>query len=196
VVYVFVEPEEFARVEPAYLARLKEEVAEIAAAIPHDELAIQWELVAEMILAEGLLPPGLAMDRAGMVDRVVALADSVPADIETGYHLCYGDFQHKHWKDPEDSAVMVDLANTLVARAHRPIQWMHLPIPKSWTEPRQFAGLQDLTPPRSTWAWCIIPTAWPARSDGSPWRKRPCRRSGWRPNAALAAGPPKPYSRY
>ena len=44
----FTDPQSIQQVWPIYEARLSEEVAEIAAAIPHRDLAIQWDIAAEI----------------------------------------------------------------------------------------------------------------------------------------------------
>ena len=48
VVMTFTDPQSIQQVWPIYEARLNEEVAEIAAAIPHRDLAIQWDIAAEI----------------------------------------------------------------------------------------------------------------------------------------------------
>ena len=48
VVMTFTEPEAIQHIWPIYEKRLNEEVAEIAAAIPHRDLAIQWDIAAEI----------------------------------------------------------------------------------------------------------------------------------------------------
>jgi hypothetical protein len=48
VVMTFTEPDAIQHIWPIYEKRLNEEVAEIAAAIPHGDLAVQWDIAAEI----------------------------------------------------------------------------------------------------------------------------------------------------
>jgi len=41
-----------------------------------------------------------------------------------GYHLCYGDYQHQHFKQPADTTRLVEVANVLAERVGRPINRM------------------------------------------------------------------------
>ena len=52
----FVAPEHQAAIEPLYEARLLEELETILGAIPHDQLAIQWDTNFEFAMLDGVLP--------------------------------------------------------------------------------------------------------------------------------------------
>ena len=80
----------------------------------------------------------------GIVSRIVRLSHHVPLDVEMGYHLCYGDFQHQHFVEPEDTSRLVELANQVSAGVDRPIQWIHLPVPRDRTDDAYFAPLANL----------------------------------------------------
>ena len=135
---VFVEREERGRVEPPYEQRMLAEVAEIAAAIPHDRLAIQWDLAVEVALLEHAFPTDI--DEQGIRERLARVARAVPPDVALGFHLCYGDFGHQHFMNPRDAEVLVRLANTLP----RPLDFLHLPVPIGWTDRAAFAPLASL----------------------------------------------------
>jgi hypothetical protein len=68
----------------------------------------------------------------------------VPADIELGYHLCYGSPADEHLVQPKDTGVMVDMTNAIVAGVTRPIQYFHMPVPKGRTDDGYFAPLAKL----------------------------------------------------
>jgi hypothetical protein len=104
----FVVPEDQSLVEPPYEARLLAEVAEICGAIPHSSLAIQWDVAIEMAIWEGFWPAHFADFKRGMIERLTRLGEQVPVDVELGYHLCYGDYGHRHFKQPADSANLVE----------------------------------------------------------------------------------------
>lgn len=140
----FIVPESQAAVEPAYEDRMLVEMEEIAAAIPHDELSIQWDTASEFAILEGIFPTHFSDLMAGIVERLVRIGRRVPDDVELGYHLCYGDYQHQHFKEPEDTRKLVDIANAISAGVQRPIQFIHLPVPRDRDDEAYFAPLRDL----------------------------------------------------
>lgn len=131
-------------VEPAYEAAMLREMNEVVAAIPHDKLAIQWDVAVEFGVLEGVWPVPFDNLMEGIVERIVRLSEQVPADVEMGYHLCYGDFQHQHFVEPEDTSRLVELANRVSSRVERAIQWIHLPVPRDRTDDAYFAPLANL----------------------------------------------------
>lgn len=148
-VSVFVAPDDRPIVEPAYEAALLGELDRIVAAIPHDRLAIQWDVAAELGHLEHVWPAHFAPLWRGVIERLTRVGAAVPEDVELGYHLCYGDFGHRHFTDPEDATILVRVANELVAHA-RPIRWLHMPVPIGWTEPTAFEPLAALDLPATT----------------------------------------------
>ena len=140
----FLAPESRAVVEPAYEARLLAELAEIGAAIPHDQLAIQWDTAIEFGILEGVMPTHLADPQREIVDRLVRLGAQVPADVELGYHLCYGDAGHRHFVQPRDTSRLVTVANAICAGGKRPVNWIHLPVPRDRDDAAYYAPLKDL----------------------------------------------------
>lgn len=131
-------------VEPAYETALLAEVDELAAAIPHDQLAIQWDCSWEMAIWEGEWASPFPDARAGVTERLARLSQRVPPGVELGYHLCYGDYQHSHWKQPADAARLVEVANMLSTVVARPLNWVHLPVPRNRDDDAYFAPLRDL----------------------------------------------------
>lgn len=140
----FVAPESQAAVEPAYEARLLAELDEIMAAIPHARLALQWDAAIEIAVWEGMLTAPFPDARAALVERLVRLGDRIPAGIELGYHLCYGDAGHRHFVEPVDTATLVTIANALAAGITRPLHWLHLPVPRDRTDDAYYAPLRGL----------------------------------------------------
>ncbi len=82
--------------------------------------------------------------RGGVLARLVRLGMAVPADVELGYHLCYGDAGHTHFVQPKDTANLVAVANGIAAGVTRPIQWLHLPVPRERDDAAYFAPLAGL----------------------------------------------------
>lgn len=141
---VFLAPEAQQATEPGYEARIIEEAQEIAASIPHDQLAIQWDIAVEFGVLEGVWPNGINPTQEGIVARLVNFGQSIPSDIEMGYHLCYGDAQHRHFKQPADTGLLVEIANAVSAGVTRPINWIHLPVPRDRSDVEYFEPLKGL----------------------------------------------------
>ena len=149
-VAVFVVPEDQANVEASYEARLLAELDEILTVIPHTEVAIQWDTAVEFALWEGIWPTHFTDVKAGIIERLLKLGNYVPATVEMGYHLCYGDSQHKHFVEPKDMANLVEVANALFTGVERPINWIHMPVPRDRTDKAFFAPLKNLSLPSET----------------------------------------------
>jgi len=137
---VFVAEAAALSVWPTYERRLLEEVDEVCRAIPHRDLAIQWDLV-EPVIMEGSWAR-LSVER--VASAIARLVDRVPADVEVGMHLCYGDRGHKHLVEPKDMALMIDLSNRVSSASIRSITWLHMPVPRSRSDDAYFAPLRDL----------------------------------------------------
>ncbi len=140
----YVAAEDRAAIEPIYEAKLLQELAEIIDAIPADELAIQWDTAAEFGVIEGVFPSYLEDVQSDILERLVRLGNSVPADVEVGYHLCYGDSGHKHFTEPKDTAHLVNVANGIAQGLNRPLNWIHLPVPKDRFDKAFYLPLKTL----------------------------------------------------
>ena len=146
VIRPFLSPEAFPAVEPAYEQAMVREVAAICAAIPHQDLAIQWDICVEMLAWDGRwpgMPPTPEME-SEFAERFARLGRMVPTDVEMGFHLCYGDLDGKHMVEPQDTGKAVSLANLLIANVNRPIAWIHLPVPVSRDDDAYYAPLRQL----------------------------------------------------
>lgn len=146
----FVAARDHAAVEPAYEAAMLAEVSAIADAIPRERLAIQWDVAVEIALLEGLRRPHFAEIEAGIAERLRRIGNAIPDGVELGFHLCYGDAEHRHFKEPADTGKLVRLANAIAAGLVRPLDWLHLPVPRSRCDTAYFAPLADLRLPRRT----------------------------------------------
>jgi hypothetical protein len=132
-------PEAIPVVMPSYARAMRAEIERMAAAIPRAELAIQWDCT-EPIQYEGMH----ADQRAALHKVLSEYASYVPDDIELGYHLCYGDFEHTHMLQPPSLAVSVEITNAIAAAVRRPIGWVHMPVPRDRNDDAYFAPLHDL----------------------------------------------------
>ncbi len=140
----FVDAADRAAVEPAYEQRMLVELDQICDEIPHDQLAIQWDTAIEFGILEGVMPSHLQDPEQDIVLRLVGLGNRVPADVELGYHLCYGDAGHQHFAQPKDTAKLVLVANSVSAGVERTINWIHLPVPRDRDDVEYYAPLRDL----------------------------------------------------
>ncbi len=139
-----VEEEEQALVLPAYNKAMIAELDKIASGIPHHELAIQWDVAVEFGLLEGVAFTSYAHVKADIIEQLVRLGNQVPMDVELGYHLCYGDADHKHFVEPEDTSKMVDVANGISAGLKRSLNWISMPVPRNRSDEAYFAPLKNL----------------------------------------------------
>ncbi|HXR13398.1 MAG TPA: hypothetical protein VN740_01980 [Solirubrobacteraceae bacterium] len=147
---VLVEEGSRAAVEPAHLRRLHSEITEILGAIPHERLAIQWDVCQDVGIWEGYYKAYFDDVQQGVIDRLATCAAVIPDDVELGFHLCYGDFGHKHFMDPVDLGVCTEIANRLLAASPRTIDYLHVPVPIERDDDAYFAPLEALTPGRQS----------------------------------------------
>ena len=158
VVGAFFPPEQRASIEPVYRDALFRELDQILDAIPHEDLAIQWDNAVEFQVIEQAAYRGSDAAQpwwggdtwAGLTARSAEQAGRVPDDVEVGFHLCYGDAYEQHFIEPSDAANLVRFANGLFAASPRPITWLHLPVPIERDDDAYFAPLEDLELPSGT----------------------------------------------
>ncbi len=145
-VSAFCVPEDQAKIEPAYERAMLREVATLCAKIPHQDLAIQWDVCPEMVAWDGRLPrmSNLPDPKSAIIERLKRISEAVPADVELGYHLCYGDVDGKHFIEPIDAGKLVELANALSQAVARPIAYIHMPVPIDRSDEAYFRPLEDL----------------------------------------------------
>lgn len=133
-----------AALEPLYERQMLIEVDRVLAAVPADQLAIQWDARYEFAMLEGAVHVWFPDVQAGILERLLRLSRHVPPEVELGYHLCYGDEEHGHFVEPADTRRMVEVANGLAATLGRPLNWIHLPVPEDRSDDAYFAPLAEL----------------------------------------------------
>jgi len=151
VVGVFIDPRDALRFEPVYERHMLGEMAAIAEIVPHGELAFQWDAAIEFFMLEGFWSgyfPGDLL--TGLVERTARMIDAIPTDVQAGLHLCYGDSEGKHFKEPEDAAYLAAMATGVLSAVHRSLDWLHLPVPIERDDEAYFAPLADLELPAGT----------------------------------------------
>jgi hypothetical protein len=146
VVVPFCQQPDAQQILPAYEAAMLREVERLCKAVPHDDLAIQWDVCVEMVQWDGRLPttppfPGMEAVFEAQFSRLGA---AIPPGVELGFHLCYGDLDGTHFVDPVDATKMVEMANLISRAVTRPIDWIHLPVPIDRHDEPFFAPLRGL----------------------------------------------------
>ncbi|AIY02138.1 hypothetical protein ART_2539 [Arthrobacter sp. PAMC 25486] len=145
-------------VYPAYADAIRREIAEIAAGIPAEDLAIQIDLAVEFSHIEQVPVAGNTPDCWYVLgadpssERIIeaatsmaaAVAAAVPDDVQFGIHLCYGDVAEKHFVEPSDATYLTAVANALSEKITRPIEFLHLPVPIERDDAAYFAPLANL----------------------------------------------------
>jgi methionine synthase II (cobalamin-independent) len=148
----------------AYNEEIKKSVDEILAAVPHDQLAIQWDLVAELgALAEvdeGMMSTAFTADDAK--DSIELMATWVPEDVELGYHLCYGDSNRDNVQPGVKSPIelhspiadtSIKLRKTLDAIFEvvgRRVDFIQMAIPLNFNTASHFEALEGVEIPAGT----------------------------------------------
>src|SRR5262249_33862774 len=92
-----------------YERALLQALANIADTIPAQDLSIQWDVCQEVLAFEGYFKDRPADYKKQTFDMLARLGDSVPHDVEMGYHLCYGSPADEHLVQPKDTAVLVEM---------------------------------------------------------------------------------------
>lgn len=156
VVGVFIVPGDRAAVEPVYERALFGELDRILAAVPHEDLAVQWDTAVEFGFLEHVDTGVYRMEAwwddvlAGVVERSGRQASHVPADVQVGFHLCYGDVEETHFAQPKDTGTVASVLRGLFDTAPRHIDWVHLPVPIERDDDAYFAPLKTVTVPKGT----------------------------------------------
>jgi hypothetical protein len=134
--------------EKAFEDLVARELRRLVAAIPPEDLALQWDVCYEVLDIEGVLAwtaPGAWERFTGPVGRLTRL---VPGEVLVGYHLCYGTFPEWPMYEARDMGLLVQMANYAVANSGRAVDWLHLAGPRYLRseDDRFFAPLEDLRP--------------------------------------------------
>ncbi len=141
----FVYADQRAALEPAYERAMMGEVERIVAAIPADDLAIQWDVCYEIVAHDGGSKAHYEDVLGGSLDRLERTGAAVPSGVTLGFHLCYGDPGHKHIIEPADTATAVAFANGICAGVPRQVDFIHLPVPRGRDDDAYFAPLRNLS---------------------------------------------------
>ena len=138
------------RVEVLYMERLFQDLKNLQAIIPADDLAIQFDVAVELAyleyergrLRDPFFKPYFSSVKEGVVKRISELSSAINHDVQLGFHLCYGDIQHEHFIQPENIGLLVEVATEILERVAHPVQWIHMPVPKNRSDEAYFEALK------------------------------------------------------
>jgi hypothetical protein len=135
--------------EPLYDRALRDEIGKMVAVIPKEELAIQWDIASRVFARlEWGKPTRYGRTKDEMVDtfarNLIELGGFVPDGVDLLYHFCYGYTGRRHTVEPTDMTDMVVMANRVMAGIARPVQLIHMPVPRGRADAAFYAPLQQL----------------------------------------------------
>ncbi len=149
VLWLYVTERQQIELDPVYNEAVTREIGKLAESIPHEDLAIQFDIASAVFarLERNVANPygNTKQETQAHFTAIIAkLANCVPRDIDLLFHFCYGDSNHRHVIDPTDMGDMVDMANRLIRAITRPIQLIHMPVPRNRSDDAYFAPLTRL----------------------------------------------------
>jgi hypothetical protein len=118
--------------------------------IPEADLSIQWDVCQEVLAFENYFKDRSADYKKQTFEMLSRLGNAVPANIELGYHLCYGSPADEHLVQPKDTAILVEMMEGIAAAVRRPIDYFHIPVPQDRTDAAYFAPLEQWQRPPGT----------------------------------------------
>lgn len=141
----WVVPEDHDALQPSYARALFADLERLLNALPHDQIAVQWDVAVEFAILE-------QQDFAGpetqsftaIAAQLTECLDRVPVDVPVGLHLCYGDFQHQHFVQPQSLLRQVQVLNAVTNSAERPPSFCSFTVPQYQREPAYFEPLSAL----------------------------------------------------
>ena len=145
--YMYVSPNARDDYVPVYERSLLSALGEIIGSVPHDKLAIQWDVCQEVLIFEDYFPHRPDDYKAQVFAELGRLGNAVPDGVDLGYHLCYGSPRDEHLVMPKDMAILVEIANGIVAGLNRRLDFVHMPVPQDRTDAAYFRPLEDLDLP-------------------------------------------------
>jgi hypothetical protein len=149
-------PEDMPAVTASYEQALFADLDTALARLPHERVAVQWDVAVEFGALEGAM--GLKVPLDQIVPGLVRCLERVPTDVPVGMHLCYGDYGHEHFKQPESLQMQVDLVNAVTSGASRPLNFVSFTVPQGRNDGAYFEPLGGLTAgPETELYFALVP---------------------------------------
>ena len=140
----YIVPEQQQALLDSYERAMFADLGRLLAAVPADEVAVQWDVAVEYGILEEAFAPGGAQAFDAIIAALARCVDQVPAGIPVGLHLCYGDYGHQHFMQPESLALQVRVLNAVTTAAGRPVSFVSFTVPQDQREESYFAPLAGL----------------------------------------------------
>ena len=144
----------------AYNDAVTRELEDLAASIPHEDLAIQWDMARETAAVEGLefnfqnaeLASLPADPMARYCLALAELSAGIPDGVWLGMHVCYGSLAHAEGESPDaahfvpirDLGIAVEMLNQGVKACGRRVDYVHMPVQLSELREDFYAPLDRL----------------------------------------------------
>ncbi|HEY1000654.1 MAG TPA: hypothetical protein VGD83_13520 [Streptosporangiaceae bacterium] len=141
----YIVPEQQQALMDSYERAMFADLDRLLAAIPADEVAVQWDVAVEFGVLEEAFGPGGAQAFDAIIAALARCVDQVPAEIPAGLHFCYGDYGHQHFMQPASLALQVRVLNAVTAAALRQVSFVSFTVPQYQREESYFAPLAGLT---------------------------------------------------
>jgi hypothetical protein len=149
-------PEDQPRVAPSYEEALFADLDTALERLPHERIAIQWDVAVEFGALEGAMGPKMPLEQ--IVPGLVRCLERVPADVPVGMHLCYGDYGHQHFKQPESLQMQVDVINAVTSATQRTLNFVSFTVPQGRGDTAYFEPLGGLeTGPDTELYFALVP---------------------------------------
>ena len=142
--FMYVSPRSHDGYMRAYERALLHALGEVVAKVPAADLSIQWDICQEVLVFEDYFVSRPADYKERVFALLARLGAAVPPGVELGYHLCYGSPADQHLVMPHDAAILTEIGNAIFARAARPVDFLHFPVPREREDVAYFAPLGDL----------------------------------------------------
>jgi hypothetical protein len=133
----------------AYERSLLNALRNIVNGIPHADLSIQFDVCQEVLLFENYFPTREPDYQTSVFQQFGRLGAAVPKAVELGFHLCYGSPGDQPLLVLNDAAVLVRLMTGIAGFVRRPVEFIHIPVPKTADE-AFFAPLRSWRRPPET----------------------------------------------
>jgi hypothetical protein len=131
------------KVAPSYEQALFADLDTALERLPHDRIAVQWDVAVEFGALEGAMGPATPINQ--VAPGLVRCVEHVPPDVPVGMHLCYGDYGHQHFKQPESLQMQVDLVNAVSSGTQRRLNFVSFTVPQGRNDSAYFEPLSGLT---------------------------------------------------
>jgi hypothetical protein len=146
---MYVSPNGRERYLRAYERALLNALRNIVNGIPHSDLSIQFDVCQEVLLFENYFPTREGDYQTPVFQQFGRLGAAVPKDVELGFHLCYGSPGDQPLLILKDAGVLARLMIGIAGFVPRPVEFIHIPVPKTAGE-AFFAPLRTWRRPPET----------------------------------------------